>query len=46
VGLVSGEATTIDFVGNDLIAFTIKKPVEGQVLDKDGNLISDRISRH
>ncbi|MBT6601080.1 MAG: filamentous hemagglutinin N-terminal domain-containing protein, partial [Nitrospina sp.] len=44
VGLVSGEATTIDFVGNDLIAFTIKKPVEGQVLDKDGNLISDRIS--
>ena len=44
VALASGEATTIDFVGNDLIAFTIKKPVEGQVLDKDGNLISDRIS--
>ena len=44
IGLVSGEATTIDFVGNELIAFTIQKPVEGQVLDKDGNLISDRIS--
>ncbi|SVB58299.1 uncharacterized protein METZ01_LOCUS211153, partial [marine metagenome] len=44
VGLVSGEATTVDFVGNDLIVFTVNEPVEGQVLDKDGNLISDRIS--
>ena len=44
VGIASGEAVTVDFVGNDLIAFAIDKPVEGQVLDKDGNLINDRIS--
>ena len=44
VGLVSGEATTVDFVGNDLIVFRVTEPVEGQVLDKDGNLIRDRIT--
>ena len=44
VGLVSGEAATVDFVGDNLIKFTVNEPVEGQVLDKDGNLISDRIS--
>ena len=44
VGIASGEAVTVDFVGNDLIAFAIDKSVEGQVLDKDGNLINDRIS--
>ena len=44
VGLVSGEAATIDFVGDNLIKFTVNEAVEGQVLDKDGNLISDRIS--
>ena len=44
VGMASGEATTIDFVGDNLIKFTIDKPVEGQVLDKDGNLIRDRIT--
>ncbi|MCS5620632.1 MAG: filamentous hemagglutinin N-terminal domain-containing protein, partial [Nitrospinaceae bacterium] len=44
VGMASGEATTIDFVGDNLIKFTINKPVEGQVLDKDGNLIRDRIT--
>ena len=44
VGIASGEVTTIDFVGDNLIKFTISKPVEGQVLDKDGNLIRDRIT--
>ena len=43
-GLGSGEAATVDFVGDNLIKFTVNEPVEGQVLDKDGNLISDRIS--
>jgi len=44
VRMVSGEVATVDFVGNDLILFTVSKPVEGKVLDKDGNLINDRIS--
>ena len=44
VGLVSGKAATVDFVGDNLIKFTVNAPVEGQVLDKNGNLISDRIS--
>jgi len=44
VRMVSGEIATVDFVGNDLILFTVSKPVEGKVLDKDGNLIDDRIS--
>ena len=41
VRMVSGEAATVDFVGNDLVLFTVSKPVEGKVLDKDGNLIGD-----
>ena len=44
VGLVSGQAATVDFVGDNLIKFAVNEPVQGQVLDKDGNLISDRIS--
>ena len=44
VRLVSKEATTVDFVGKDLILFTVNKPLEAQVLDKDGNLINNRIS--
>ena len=39
VGIASGEAVTVDFIGNELIAFTVDRPVQGQVLDKDGNLI-------
>ena len=44
VRMVSGEVATVDFVGNDLILFTVSKPVEGKVLDKDGNVINNRIS--
>ncbi len=44
VRMVSGEVATVDFVGNDLILFTVSKPIEGKVLDKDGNLINNRIS--
>jgi hypothetical protein len=44
VRMVSGETATVDFVGNDLILFTVSKPVEGKVLDKDGNLINNQIS--
>ena len=44
VRMVSGEAATVDFVGNNLILFTVIKPVEGKILDKEGNLIDNRIS--
>ena len=44
VRLASEQATTVDFVGNGLIVFTVNKPLEGQVMDKGGNLINNRIS--
>ena len=44
VRMVSGEVAIVDFVGNNLILFTVSKPVEGKVLDKDGNVINNRIS--
>ena len=44
VRMISGEVATVDFVGNDLILFTVTKTVEGKVLDKDGNQINDQIS--
>ncbi len=43
--MVSGESTTVDFVGNDLILFAVSKPVKGKVLDKNGNKINDQISK-
>ena len=45
VNMVSGESTTVDFVGNDLILFAVSKSVKGKVLDKDGNKINDQISQ-
>ena len=43
VRMVSGESTTVDCVGNDLILFAVSKSVKGKVLDKDGNKINDQI---
>ena len=43
VRMVSGEATTVDFVGNDLILFAVSQPVKGKVLDENGNTINDQV---
>ena len=44
-GMVMAKLGAVRMVsGNDLILFTVSKPVEGKVLDKDGNLINNQIS--
>tara|TARA_B100001079_G_scaffold163460_1_gene140161 strand:+ start:132 stop:2435 length:2304 start_codon:yes stop_codon:yes gene_type:complete len=42
--VVAGEEVTVDFVGDELINFSITKAVAGTVLDREGNPISDQIS--
>ena len=44
VTMVSGASTAVDFVGNNLILFTVNQPITGRVLDKDGNQINDQIT--
>jgi filamentous hemagglutinin family protein len=44
VALASGEAATLDFVGDGLIKFVVEQAVDGTVLDADGNTVNDRIS--
>ena len=41
---VAGEEVTVDFIGDELINFSITKAVSGTVLDHDGNTISDQIN--
>ena len=43
-GAVAGEEVTVDFIGDELINFSISKAVVGTVLDHDGNPISDQIN--
>jgi len=42
--VVAGEEVTVDFVGDELINFSITKAVAGTVLDKEGNPIGDQIN--
>jgi len=44
VALASGKAATLDFIGDNLINFTITEEVEGTGTDADGNVLDYNIS--
>lgn len=44
VGLVSGEAVSMDFIGDGLINFVVDQEVLGTVTDLEGNAIDTRVS--
>jgi trimeric autotransporter adhesin len=43
VGMASGKAASLDFVGDGLINFAITEAVDGDVLDDEGNVIDHRV---
>ncbi len=43
VVMASGEAGTLDFVGDNLIRFAVSQAVSGEVKDTEGNVLSDRV---
>ncbi len=43
VVMASGEAGTLDFVGDNLIRFAVTQAVSGEVKDAEGNVLNDRV---
>ena len=43
VAMGSGNAASLDFNGDGLINFAITEPVEGEVLDEEGNVVEHRV---
>lgn len=44
VALASGNAATLDFIGDGLIKFALTEEVSGSVRDSEGNEIADRVN--